>query len=96
MATLEALHGLRLVGWQDLGLHFVDAEPARDGLGDRPRVPGDHGDLEAHRMQEVDRLARLRPDLVLDGERTEDPAIGDDVEHRLPVRRPLFGPAPRS
>jgi len=69
---------------QDLGEDLVDtgAEPEirGDGFGDRPGVSGDHDDLlDALAPQLVDRLPRLGPDFVFQGERGE---------HRGPVREP--------
>ena len=56
---------------QHLREHGVDAELARDGVGHRLGVAGEHHDLDARVVQPLHRLARLRADRVGDGERGE-------------------------
>ena len=90
-ALLEALDGSGLVRRQHLRGDLVDAEPARDRVGDRLAVAGDHRDPDAEAVQRVDRLLRLRPDLVLDGDGADDASGDDDMQDgptlTIPVRR---------
>ena len=68
-------------------MHRVDPELARHRLGDRPRVPGEHRDLDAHLVEPPDRLRRLGPHRVRDRERRDRPALLDE-EHDGLTRAP--------
>ena len=64
---LEAPDGLGLVGRAGPGRRPRRSRAARaTDVGDRLRVAGDHRDPEAHRVEALDRLGRLGPDLVLE------------------------------
>src|SRR4051794_15898094 len=90
-ALLEAPDRSGFVSREDLRSDLVDPEAARDRVGDRLAVAGDHRHLDARGVEVVDRLLRLRPDLVLDCHDGGHGAIDDDVEDRpsllVPARR---------
>ena len=70
-AFLEARDGRGLVGRQDLGGDLVDPEPARDRVGHRLAVAGDHRDPDAEaRAAPSTASCRLGADLVLDARAT--------------------------
>src|SRR5918993_3707498 len=55
---LVALHDGALLVRQDLGLHLVDAEPARDRSGGGPVVAGEHDNADALRLEAGECLGR--------------------------------------
>ena len=73
-ATFDVL----LLG-QHLGHHLVDAELARDGLGDLSGISGDHHDAHTFGVQRFDRGARLGPHGVFQRDRADHSA-----RHRSP------------
>ena len=85
-ALLEAPDGGRLVGRQHLRGNLVDAESARDRIGDGLAVAGDHRHADPQRVEASTASRRLRPDLVLQGEGRRRPARRHDVEHRPALR----------
>ena len=67
---LQALDDRRLLLGQHLGLDLVDAHGARDGLGGRAAVAGQHHDAQPLVVQRRDRLRRRR----LDADRPRRPS----------------------
>ena len=90
-AGLEPFDGVGLVGRQHLRRHLVDPEPPGHRIRDGLRIAGDHGHLEAHRVEPRDRLRRLRPDLVLDRQGADHHAVRDDMEDGPAFSRPGLG-----
>ena len=72
---LEPLHDLALLRRQHLRLEGVEAEPARDRLGGRAAVAGQHDEADAVRPQHPDRLRGRRLHGVGHAERTGRPAV---------------------
>jgi hypothetical protein len=76
--------------------NLVDAGVGADGVGHLSGVAGDHHHAHAAPVQGVDRRARLAANLVLEGERSGDLTVADDVQHRRTTRARQASTAPSS
>ncbi len=75
--------GLDLAVGQHLGAHFIDAQLARHGLRRVAVVAGDHGGLQALRVQRRDRVHGRRLDRIGHRDHGGGPAVDGDVDRRL-------------
>ncbi len=81
--AVQALDLRRLLVGQDIGQHPVDTGLARGGVGGRPTVTGQYGDLEAEPAQRLHSLAAAVLEWVGYGDDRGELTVYGGVEWRL-------------
>jgi hypothetical protein len=87
-ACLKFFHCRCLVSGKNLGCDLIDSDSPGDRIGNRLRISGDHRDPDTKLRKFGDGPTGYWPNFDFNCESSEQPALTDGIENRLPIGCP--------